>query len=676
MNTRLNKKVKKDLDAYFKGYSGSDPEVHHSLAFILKGALTDANFHSEAKRVFNIFPKAKKSKRFGNKSWEDSLEQNHGVPIAKSAKWDGYEIIDAIAFFASMFIGGPVGAKISSLKEGMNENLKMFVSRFINEVTHSYEYEDMSSMGEDENDKEEIRIGNYQTKYFHVCPTASTLYGDMESNGVDMDMAERSARLLDALFFIEEHIQRGGYKPETDYIMVAKNIAKNIMKMGKMLGLEKEHSFVEGHVNTIVKVVGERKQSQLEERVIELTEKNVPTDKAKWAASKAAAKKKFDVYPSAYANAWAAKNYKGKGGGWKTESVNEGLSVTDERHFGKKGIIIMIDDNGKKISAIFKNKKNADKYNRNKSSDLQALLKLAKNTPYPKAIDESVNEGLKHNDMYTMLDIAAGYSSTQDQAASQMWYDEQDLYDYLKSDHIPKKYHKKFYKDIQRRFKGVKESNESVKEAYVVLHSPKKGVKPVTTAAYTDKKDAEKWAKDLGGITMIVKRNIKGMVNEVKEPEVITQLRKIVKNKQNDLIKDTKSGKKVRVDMNSANLMVQVYDALKQQSNKNKFVKSGITMMGHMAYKLMKKENTSEVIEEAEYQGRKVELNKPMQGDSKKFKVYVKNAKGNVTVVHFGQKGMVIKKDNPKARKSFRARMNCDNPGPKWKANYWSCRKW
>ena len=165
-------------------------------------------------------------------------------------------------------------------------------------------------------------------------------------------------------------------------------------------------------------------------------------------------------------------------------------------------------------------------------------------------------------------------------------------------------------------------------------------------------------------------------VNEAKEPEVITQLRKIVKNKQNDLIKDTKSGKKVRVDMNSANLMVQVYDALKQQSNKDKFVKSGIVMMGHMAYKLMKKENTSEVIEEAEYQGRKVELNKPMQGDSKKFKVYVKNAKGNVVVVHFGQKGMNIKKNNPAARKSFRARMNCDNPGPKWKANYWSCRKW
>ena len=79
---------------------------------------------------------------------------------------------------------------------------------------------------------------------------------------------------------------------------------------------------------------------------------------------------------------------------------------------------------------------------------------------------------------------------------------------------------------------------------------------------------------------------------------------------------------------------------------------------------------------EAEYQGRKVKLNKPMRGDVKKFKVYVKNEKGNVIKVNFGDPNMRIKKSNPKRRKSFRARHNCDNPGPKTKARYWSCRKW
>ena len=89
-------------------------------------------------------------------------------------------------------------------------------------------------------------------------------------------------------------------------------------------------------------------------------------------------------------------------------------------------------------------------------------------------------------------------------------------------------------------------------------------------------------------------------------------------------------------------------------------------------------------IDEAEYQGRKVKLGKPMQGDVKKFKVYVKDPKtGNVKKVNFGHggssvkgKAMKIKKNNPARRRSFRARHNCDNPGPRTKARYWSCRKW
>jgi len=83
-----------------------------------------------------------------------------------------------------------------------------------------------------------------------------------------------------------------------------------------------------------------------------------------------------------------------------------------------------------------------------------------------------------------------------------------------------------------------------------------------------------------------------------------------------------------------------------------------------------------EHIEEAEYQGRTVKLNKPMRGDVKKFKVYVKNPEGNVVKVNFGDPDMKIKRSNPERRKSFRARHNCDSPGPKHKARYWSCRKW
>jgi hypothetical protein len=100
-------------------------------------------------------------------------------------------------------------------------------------------------------------------------------------------------------------------------------------------------------------------------------------------------------------------------------------------------------------------------------------------------------------------------------------------------------------------------------------------------------------------------------------------------------------------------------------------------------YGVMWYNDDDDPIDEAEYQGRKVKLGKPMAGDTKKFKVYVKNPKGNVVKVNFGHggssvkgKSMRIRKNNPAARRSFRARHNCDNPGPRHKARYWSCRKW
>ena len=197
------------------------------------------------------------------------------------------------------------------------------------------------------------------------------------------------------------------------------------------------------------------------ESVMDITEKNVPTDSSKWSYYKSQAKKKFDVYPSAYANAWAAKKYKAAGGGWKKESVEE--------------------------------------------------------------------------------------------ARGTCWVG---------------------YKQVGMKKKGDKMVPNCVKE------------------------------------------------------------------------------------------VVDIYWETQNES-------CGYTF-----------EFEKQPMEEAEYQGRKVKLGKPMQGDTKKFKVYVKNPKGNVVKVNFGQGGdakggtMRIRKDNPKARKSFRARHNCDNPGPRHKARYWSCRKW
>ena len=84
------------------------------------------------------------------------------------------------------------------------------------------------------------------------------------------------------------------------------------------------------------------------------------------------------------------------------------------------------------------------------------------------------------------------------------------------------------------------------------------------------------------------------------------------------------------------------------------------------------------IVEEAEYQGKKVKLNDPFRtpGQKKKFAVYVKNESGTVVIVRFGDPNMEIKRDDDNRRKNFRARHNCDDPGPKWKARYWSCYQW
>ena len=325
------------------------------------------------------------------------------------------------------------------------------------------------------------------------------------------------------------------------------------------------------------------------------------------------------------------------------ESVNEGISVSDERHFGKKGIIIMIDDNGKKVSAIFKNKKNADKYNRNKSSDVQALLKLAKNTPYPKAIDESVNEG-KHD---VILDKLA---------------------DMVKNS--------KSFMDVGKELKknGIKYSfGTSPLPMYIID-------KPVKIAILNN--------KYADGAERVVGSTAIGLMESVNEGmfKVIDQIRQDSKDAR-DFIKNVFSDpdfKDMKKDKEFLKYLKSIYEGFSVVEEYDvetlEETKDFINFM---------KEQNSDIyalnptLQEAEYQGRDVKLGKIMQGDVKKFKVYVKNPKGNVVKVNFGHGGssakgktMSIKKNDPARRKAFRARHNCDNPGPRHKARYWSCRKW
>jgi len=541
-NPKLNKKVKAFLDSYLKGTDKNSAEYQHAVMLILRGALTEANFHSEARQLDKFFPKAKSSKYVGTDM--ETVIEDKGIDIAKAAKWHGYEIIDA-------FVAYTKNNKLDSLKEAFYSD---FVSEFLKEVTHSHEYEDMSQMGEDENDPQEISVGNYQTKYFHVCPGASNLYKDIESNGVDMDMAERSARLQDALFFVEEHIQRDGYKPERDYVMVAKNIAKNIMKMAEMMGLEKEHDYIQGHVDTIEKVV---KEKGLEERVMKLTEENVPTDPSKWSYYKSQAKKKFDVYPSAYANAWAAKQYKDAGGGWRTkkkESVSEGMVEPRRGHkyyqlikdapvkyiesqsnpTGATGVLLHNKD------GYLKGKKGAyviDYYDEHFYVDLKSkfatpIYELRDQRELVKYI-QPVGMAPEYNDWKKYVrDIPFTNESVNEASVSD--FEIGDFVHFKSKNKTGMVVSVKGNKVTINTPKGKITSDvkdvkvlhqDNVNEAYVIFYAKKKGDKP-SQAAYRDKDMAVKFEKDLkkdGYITMMVNKKIKGVdesVNEGIEPQI------------------------------------------------------------------------------------------------------------------------------------------------------------
>ena len=119
-NPSLNKKVKQYLDTYLRDTKKNSPEHQESIMLIMRGALSDANFHSEARELKKYFPKAKET--YIGTPMEDVIEDK-GVQIAKWAKWDGYDIIDAFAFYTSMTIGGSFGAKFQNLKESIDESV-------------------------------------------------------------------------------------------------------------------------------------------------------------------------------------------------------------------------------------------------------------------------------------------------------------------------------------------------------------------------------------------------------------------------------------------------------------------------------------------------------------------------------------------------------------------------
>ena len=160
-------------------------------------------------------------------------------------------------------------------------------------------------------------------------------------------------------------------------------------------------------------------------------------------------------------------------------------------------------------------------------------------------------------------------------------------------------------------------------------------------------------------------------LDEGKMKDVAMDLKELSDAEFKEKYGKSKDEMKMALEGKESSARMRLMKALDDVETRKKFAKGEIRIPTPDERK-----EKEDKVKEAEYQGRKVPLGKPMQGDVKKFKVYVKNPKGNVVKVNFGDPNMRIKKSNPARRKSFRARHNCASPGPRHKARYWSCRKW
>ena len=220
---------------------------------------------------------------------------------------------------------------------------------------------------------------------------------------------------------------------------------------------------------------------------------------------------------------------------------------------------------------------------------------------------------------------------------------------------------------------GVEEASSPAQQAAIAINMKKKGIKPKNESLYEEEEsnEFEEIMQNLDHIANNFDRN----TTEEELEELISEIEYEVESaiKGEELSDDELDELITYADF----LVDELVSEFRLGTDLNE------TLYKDEYGSVQSTDYDEEFINEAEYQGRKVQLGKIMQGDVKKSKVYVKNDKGKVVKVNFGFGGksahgkiMRIKKNNPERRKSFRASHNCDTPGPRWKPRYWACRTW
>jgi len=223
------------------------------------------------------------------------------------------------------------------------------------------------------------------------------------------------------------------------------------------------------------------------------------------------------------------------------------------------------------------------------------------------------------------------------------------------------------YKQVGMKNKGGKQVPNCVKESGLQYYTGKKkyGKDGMTALAQAGRDGASE--QELGKIKDKYKKEDHGP----EDPDASYNVGEY--DREGDMAKD-----QLRTVNDAAK---ELYSIIQADENLPEWVQAKITKaMDYLdtARDYMKANKYAEDIDmdEAKYHGKEVPLGKKLPGDVKKSKVYVRKPNGKIVKVNFGDKKMRIKKSNPARRRSFRARHNCKNPGPRWKARYWSCRSW
>ena len=404
-----------------------------------------------------------------------------------------------------------------------------------------------------------------------------------------------------------------------------------------------------------------------------------------------------------------ASGYKAKGKKGKKESVNEGYgnwvkakNLTDIIKLSKQkknATFYVTDDNNSRIGSFYlKNGKFAKATTANPNYDFQrnkTNLKDRSDVIYKYKVDESLNEAFVVAYGKGPKPIKPAFAAYADKKMAQKFMSD------LKKDGYKVMMTQKKIKGIDEGKKRFRQQDGIGKSKYTISYHDgkqkhKDGSDFFGIKIFKNKKDLESFRKDLKKQGYIEESVNEGMF------KTIDQIRQDSKDAR-DFIKNVFSDpdfKDMKNDREFLKYLKSIYEGFSSDAQRRAAFASGYKAKGKKGkkesieeYDVENYQDVKEFVEfmkeyksdvnEAEYQGRDVKLGKIMQGDVKKFKVYVKNPKGNVVKVNFGHGGssakgktMKIKKSNPERRKAFRARHNCDNPGPRHKARYWACRTW